>query len=181
MPFWSLTNTSRVLAATLALSWLFACKGDRVRDDGIGALPSTPAVPVTLSFLSGFDDEGIIERALPIDSAPGPYVLAGDIYADAPSVAAVIAPGTRVTANAGLLIIDGRNTGIHVRYEGSKVYAPVRALARLLGAYVHTDPSGLQATLWPSARLCEYRQRADTGAPIYRGASAESLFARCSK
>jgi hypothetical protein len=108
---------------------------------------------------------------------PSPYVLGGEIYADAPSVAAVIAPGTRIAANAGLLTLNERNTAIHVRYEGAKVYAPVHALAGSLGAYVYTDATGRRATLWPSARLCEYLERADPVAPVYRGASAEGLFA----
>ncbi len=179
MPVLAVRRAILGTAATLALTSLFTCKGGSTRDDGKTPTPNTAAVPATLSFLAGFDDEGIVERAVPTDSAPGPYALAGEIYADAPSVAAVIAPGTRVTANAGLLMLDGRGTAIHVRYEGAKLYAPVRALARSLGAYANMDPTGRQVTLWPSARLCEYRERADPAAPVYRGASAESLFARC--
>jgi hypothetical protein len=169
------------IAVILALPSLFACQKDRARDEGKASIPSTAAVPATLSFLAGFDDEGIVERAVPTDSAPGPYVLEGEIYADAPSVVAVIAPATRTAANAGLLTLNGRNTDIHVRYEGGRFYAPVRALARSLGAYAHTDPTGRQVTLWPSARLCEYRERADRAAPVYRGAFSQGLFAQCRK
>jgi len=165
------------MAVTLALPSLFTCKRDSARDDGKAPIPNT-GVPATLSFLADFDDEGIVERAVPTDSAPGPYVLEGEIYADAPSVVAVIAPGTRTAANAGLLTLNGENTNIHVRYEGTRLYAPVHALARSLGAYA---PTGQQVTLWPSARLCEYRERADTAAPVYRGASSEGLFAQCRK
>ena len=168
------------LAVTSALSHLLACKGDRPHEATTGGTRRA-VLPANLSFLSGFDDEGIIERPLPVDSAPGPYALAGEIYADAPSVVAVIAPGTQVTDNAGLLVLDGRSTAIPVRYEGAKLYAPVRALARSLGAYAHTDDTGRQMTLWPSARLCEYRERADRAAPVYQGAEAQGLFAACSK
>jgi hypothetical protein len=169
------------MAVTLTLPSLFTCQRDSARDDGKAPIPNTARVPATLSFLADFDDEGIVERAVPTDSAPGPYVLEGEIYADAPSVVAVIAPGTRTAANAGLLTLNGENTNIHVRYEGTRFYAPVHALARSLDAYAHTDPTGRQVTLWPSARLCEYRERADTAAPVYRGASSEGLFAQCRK
>jgi hypothetical protein len=171
-----------VVSLSLATA-VAACERDRASSGRVAAtLPSTDTVvPAVVLFVAGFDEDGIVNRRVPLDSTPGPYVVAQDIYADARGLAAVLAPESRVASNAGRLTIDGRETGIDARTHGSAAYVSVRKLARELRGYAHFGPGGRDATLWPATRLCEYFLRADTRADVYRGAAAEGLFAQCSR
>jgi hypothetical protein len=94
-------------------------------------------------------------------------------------VATAIFLGTVVGIQENQLTVDSRPTTIPARLHGSTVYAPVRELARELGAYTAVGPDSLHITLWPAPVLCEYRKRADTSDAVYRGARAEDLFAGC--
>jgi len=189
------------LAAALAI---VACRAERAeppRDSALGAgaaaggasaagpardagLPPN-AIQVSLHLLAGFDDEGIIERAPALDSVPGPYRVGGDVYADAAGVVAAVEPGATVSTAGGRLVLRGDMTAIPVRLHGAGgtvPYAPVRAVARALHAHLAVHPESLSATLWPGARLCEYRERfGRPGARVYDGAQAEGLFERCGK
>jgi hypothetical protein len=60
-------------------------------------------------------------------------------------------------------------------------YVSVRKLARELRGYANFGPDGRDVTLWPGSRLCEYLPEADTRAEVYRGATAEGLFAQCGR
>jgi hypothetical protein len=173
-----LSVVSISLAAALA-----ACERDRASSDRAAeTLAGTDSlVPAVVYFVAGFDDEGVVDRRVPLDSTPGPYVLAGDIYADARGLAAVLAPESRVADGAGRLTIDGKATDIDTRLHGTAAYVSVRKLARELGAYARFGPDGRDVGLWPPVRLCEYFRRADPRAEVYQGASAEGLFAQCSR
>lgn len=142
------------------------------------AAVEAPAPPPSLRYLSGFDDEGVLEQPVESPSAPGPHFVDGVLYADAAAVAGLLAPGTAVGEAGGVLTLAGRGTGIPARRYGAAVYAPARPLARRLGAYTHEAEGS--ATLWPRERLCEYlRRRPDPRAAVYCGAQAEGLFAGC--
>ena len=176
-----------------------ACGGERApatkgagesASSGSSATPSAARLPagdsvaqVSLHLLADFDDEGIIERAPPLDSAPGPYRVGSELYADAAGVVAALEPGATITASNGTLTLRGQATTIPVRMHGAAgtvPYAPVRAITRAFGAYLAEHPEGQSATLWPAARLCEYRTRfGRPGARVYDGAQAEGLFDKC--
>jgi hypothetical protein len=173
------------LITSLALvTALGACERDRASSHpAADTLHNADAiVPATVLFLAGFDEQGgIIERRVPVDSPPGPYVVAGDIYADAQGLAAVLAPGSHIGSSAGRLTIDGRATSIDTRQHGTVAYASVRKLARELRGYANFGSDGRFVTLWSGSQLCEYRREADTRAELYRRAAAESLFAHCGR
>jgi hypothetical protein len=57
----------------------------------------------------------------------------------------------------------------------------VRKLARELRGYANFGPDGRDVTIWPGSRLCEYLPGADKRAEVYRGATAEGLFAQCGR
>ena len=99
------------------------------------------------------------------------------LWADARAVAGLLAPGTAVDEAGGALAVGGEPTQVPARRHGGALYAPVRDLARLFGAYVHVTDDG--GTIWPRERLCEYRPGASAGAAVFRGAEAEGLFAGC--
>lgn len=168
-----LQQSLRPFSAALLLA-LAACdsRSDTARQTESG--PSRPALHVV-----ALTDRGVVEQPITVDSSPGPYLEAGRIYADAQAVATAIFLGTVVGIQENQLTLDSRPTPIPARLHGSTVYAPVRELARELGAYTAVGPDSLHITLWPAPMLCEYRQRADTTDAVYRGARAEDLFAGC--
>ncbi|HKG95274.1 MAG TPA: hypothetical protein VKA84_25370 [Gemmatimonadaceae bacterium] len=154
----------------------------RAATPSAAALPPS-AIPTTVHLLADFDDEGVIERPPPLDSAPGPYRMGDDLYADAAGVAAAFEPGVSVSVADGRLVLRGQPTAIPVRMHGAGgtvPYAPVRAIARAFDGFLYENRDGRAATLWPAARLCEYRRRfGRPGARVYDGAQAEGLFAQC--
>ena len=172
-----------VVASLSFVTALGACERDRAASDRAAeTVPKAETViPATVNFLAGFVDDGVVERRVPLDSTLGPYVVGRDIYADAQGMAAVLAPGSHIGSSAGRLTIDGRATNIDTRQHGSVAYVSVRKLARELGGYANFGPDGRDVTLWPGSRLCEYLPEADTRAGVYRGATAEGLFAQCGR
>lgn len=169
-----LQQSLRPLSAAVLLA-LAACES---RPDTARQTESGPPRPA-LHVLAGLTDSGVVEQPITVDSSPGPYFEAGRIYADAQAVATAIFLGTVVGIQENQLTVDSRPTTIPARIHGSMVYAPVRELARELGAYTAVGPDSLHITLWPAPVLCEYRKRADTSDAVYRGARAEDLFAGC--
>ena len=173
----------RLAAAALLLAAGCGAEEDRAPSAGNHAAPTEAAVDTVvraahLRYLAGFDDEGVLEAPMDSPSAPGPHYVAGTLYADAAAVAALLAPDSAVGEAGGVLTLAGRGTGIPVRRYGAAVYAPVRELARRLGAY--TREAEGDATVWPRERLCEYlARRPDPRAAVYRGALAAGLFAGC--
>lgn len=171
-----------VVSLPLAIA-LAACERDRASHSRAAETPTSTdtVVPAVVYFVAGFDDEGVVDRMVSVDSTPGPYVVAQDIYADARGLAAVLAPESRVVSSAGRLTIDGRATDIATQTHGTVAYVSVRKLARELRGYAHFGPDGRDVALWPATRLCEYFRRADPRADVYRGAAAQGLFAQCSR
>ncbi|HEX2092731.1 MAG TPA: hypothetical protein VHG28_10030 [Longimicrobiaceae bacterium] len=138
---------------------------------------ATTTAPAVLHYLASFDDEGVIQREIPSPSAPGPYFLDGVLYADAVALTGLLAPDTPVSLVDGTLVVNGERTELPARRHGAAIYVPVRDFARRFGAY--TFIRGNLGTVWPRARLCEYRPRADPRAPVFQGAEAEGLFEGC--
>ena len=173
-----------LLVASLAFATtLGACERDRARSDSASkTVPRAETVqPAAVYFVAGFVDDGLVERRVPVDSTPGPYVVAQDIYADAQGLADVLAPGSHIGSSGGRLTIDGRVTSIDTQVHGSTTYASVRKLARELRGYARFGSDGRDVTLWPRSRLCGYLREADPKAEVYRGAAAEGLFAQCGR
>jgi hypothetical protein len=160
-----------------------ACERDRGSSDrAANTVPNADTIiPATVHFVASLVEDGVVERRVPVDSNPGPYVVERDIYADAQGLAAVLAPGSHIGNSAGRLSIDGRATSIDTHQHGNVTYASVRKLARELRGYANFGPNGRDVTLWPGSRLCEYVRGADTRAEVYRDAAAEGLFAQCSR
>ena len=173
----------RLIVASLSfVTALEACERDRAASDrAADTVPKAETViPATVNFLAAFVDDGVVERRVPLDSNPGPYIVGRDIYADAQGMAAVLAPGSHIGSSADRLTIDGRVTSIDIR-QHAVAYVSVRKLARELRGYANFGPDGRDVTIWPGSRLCEYLPGADKRAEVYRGATAEGLFAQCGR
>jgi hypothetical protein len=172
-----------VVASLSFVTALGACERDRATSQRAAetAAETETVIPATVGFLAGFVDDGVVVRRVPLDSTPGPYVVGRDIYADAQGMAAVLAPGSHIGSNADRLTIDGRVTTIDIQQHGTVAYVSVRKLARELRGYANFGPEGRDVTLWPASRLCEYLPGADKRAEVYRGATAEGLFAQCGR
>jgi hypothetical protein len=172
-----------IVASLSFVTALGACERDRATSDRAAeTVPKAETViSATVNFLAGFVEDGVVERRVPLDSSPGPYVVGRDIYADAQGMAAVLAPGSHIGSSADRLTIDGRVTSIDIHQHGTVAYVSVRKLARELRGYANFGPDGHDVTLWPGSRLCEYLLGADKRAEVYRGATAEGLFAQCGR
>ncbi len=171
---------TRTLVLLAALTSVTACEGERA---GNSLSASGPVeVPVALSRVAGFDDEGApILRAISDSVGSGPVAfLRGDsLFADVRPLLAALDSAARVEQGNGRLLLNGADTGLPWEPRDRRGYAPVLPLAARLHAYVRLDRTARMATVWAAPLLCRYARNANYAAPVFIEAAEQGLLQRC--